>query len=126
MSEITQHERVVEDALRTDPLKPAPPDLLPKVMAQVRTQSHVPRFRLGWIDWAVTLFVACMSGLVFVVVNSVPPEVAAYIESELALRAQSGQMPIVVMLFVMGMLVACMLFLAARLFAKRRWSDEVR
>jgi len=121
MNESTQSERVVEDALRTYPLKPAPPDLLPNVMAQVRAQSHAPRFRLGWIDWAATLFVACMTTLVVVVLNSIPPEVAAYIESELALRLQMTQVPGAIMLVVIGLLSGCMLLLAARLFARRRW-----
>lgn len=59
------YERQVEEALRTYPLKPAPATLAPRVAARLRALAPVPRFRLTWIDYALSLFATGMLGLAF-------------------------------------------------------------
>jgi hypothetical protein len=54
----------IDEALRTYPLVPAPPTLAPAVLARVQAQTLAPRFRLGWIDYALGLFGTSMAGLV--------------------------------------------------------------
>src|SRR3972149_561596 len=97
MSELTDRDRAafaaVDDALRAYPLASAPPNLLPAVMARVRVQSPVPRFRLAWIDYAVSLFAAIMAGLVILLWQSIPPQVIAQAQVELALFLQLYGMP---------------------------------
>ena len=57
---------IVGDALQSYPLDKAPPTLLPAVMARIQVAPVVPRFRLTWFDYAISLFGAAMAGLVFV------------------------------------------------------------
>ncbi len=54
----------LEDALRTYPLVPEPPTLLPGTVARVRRLAARPRFRLGWLDGALILFAALMGGVI--------------------------------------------------------------
>jgi hypothetical protein len=54
---------VVDDALSTYPLEPAPEKIFPAVMGQIRAQGSVPRFRLFWLDYALSGFLAGMIGL---------------------------------------------------------------
>lgn len=58
-------DRVIEEALRTSPLAPAPPLLYAAVMRQVRQSAAYTRpvFRVSWLDLALSLFAAGMLGL---------------------------------------------------------------
>ncbi len=58
-------DRMIEDALRTAPLAPAPPLLYAAVMRQVRQSAAYsrPAFRISWLDLALSLFAAGMFGL---------------------------------------------------------------
>jgi hypothetical protein len=57
----------VNDALGSMPLEPPPANLFPAVMRQVRRQqAAMPRFRLSWLDLALSLFAAGMAGLVVI------------------------------------------------------------
>lgn len=91
MSHLTDDERAafaaVDDALRTYPLQPAPPILLPAVLARVRAERSAPqpRFRLAWIDYAVSLFVAGMAGLLLLLWQSIPPLEAARAQMQVAI-----------------------------------------
>ena len=70
-------QREVDDALRTYPLTPAPPTLSPRVMARLRSLTPAPRFRLAWIDYAISLFVTGMAALIFILWQSISPLEAA-------------------------------------------------
>ncbi|HEY4689506.1 MAG TPA: hypothetical protein VIK33_09355 [Anaerolineae bacterium] len=123
MSELTDRDRAafaaVDDALRAYPLAPAPPNLLPAVMARVRVQSPVPRFRLAWIDYAVSLFAAIMAGLAILLWQSIPPQVIVQAQVELALLLQLYGTPVWVVTLAAGLMLAgCALVLMAWLFAQ--------
>ncbi len=75
MDNLTDSE-VIEDALHTYPLSPAPPTLAPGVMARVRALAPLPRFRLSWVDGLVSLFIAGMIGLMVLLWQLLPPQLA--------------------------------------------------
>ena len=75
MDELTD-SKVIEDALHTYPLWPAPPTLAPAVMARVRALAPLPRFRLSWVDGLVSFFIAGMTGLAFLIWQLLPPQLA--------------------------------------------------
>ena len=65
---------IVEDALRSLPLQTAPPALYPAVMRQIRARAARPSFQVSWLDLTLSLFAACMAGLIWLVLRSLPPE----------------------------------------------------
>jgi hypothetical protein len=75
MDDLTDPE-IIEDALYTYPLSPAPPTLAPGVMARVRALAPLPRFRLSWVDGLVSLFIAGMIGLMVLLWQLLPPQLA--------------------------------------------------
>jgi hypothetical protein len=76
MGELTDPDQIIEDALSTHPLSPAPPTLAPAVMARVRTLAPLPRFRLSWVDGLVSFFIAGMTGLTVLLWQLLPPQLA--------------------------------------------------
>lgn len=66
---VQQDFQHVDDALRTYPIAPPPPTLLPGTMARVRATAPL-RFRLGWLDYAVGLFATAMVGLLLLLWQS--------------------------------------------------------
>ncbi len=56
---------VIADAVRTYPLAAVPPDLASAIMLRVQRATPKPRFELKWIDMALGLFGASMTGLVW-------------------------------------------------------------
>jgi len=106
-------DETIDEALRTYALDAVPPHLHAKVMARVRRDvQRVPRFRPAWIDIALSAFVAGMVGLIFVFVNSTPPEWAQRIGAALTSQAW--------VLLVRVMLAVVMLMLAIVVFARER------
>ena len=73
----------VDDALRTQ--LPAVPPLTFRaaVMARVRALQPAPRFRLHWLDFALSVFVAGMAGLALWLWPLVPPQLAAQVRLQL-------------------------------------------
>lgn len=72
LSELERQPGVIEDALRTYPMQPAPATLLPAVMRRIQARQPAalrsspglaPRFRPTWVDAAVSLFAASMGVL---------------------------------------------------------------
>ncbi len=53
----------IADAIRTYPLAPVPTGLAPAIMSRIRNTAQTPRFELQWIDLALGLFGASMTGL---------------------------------------------------------------
>ena len=71
----------VDAALRTQPLRSAPPELAAAVMASVRaTGGAAPAritFRLTWIDYALPAFATLMAALALLAWRMLTPETAA-------------------------------------------------
>jgi hypothetical protein len=73
----------VEDALRTCPMAPAPPTLLPGAMARILRQAERPRFKVGWLEWALGLFAVLMVGVTLWVVSLwLPGDWPLWVQSE--------------------------------------------
>lgn len=70
----------VEAALRSFPLRPAPPELAPRIMAALRLPEQAraaqPVFRLSWIDFALSGFAALMLALVLLLSGWLMPAAA--------------------------------------------------
>jgi hypothetical protein len=90
MAERTDFERrtlaAVDDALRTYPLAEAPADLRRAVLARVRALSatELPRFRVAWLDVAISAFGAGMILVLFLAWRLLPLPLAR----EMVLRLQ--------------------------------------
>jgi len=71
---------VVEAALRHFPLRPAPPELAPRIMAALRLPEQAravrPVFRLSWMDFALSGFAALMLALVLLLSGWLTPAAA--------------------------------------------------
>jgi hypothetical protein len=72
----------VDEALRTAPLGAVPPALVPAVMARVRGLVAAPRFRLVWLDYALSLFAAGLAGLLLLLWQAVPAWLAPRLQLE--------------------------------------------
>lgn len=74
---VEPRDGMIEDALRTLPVAEPPPDLLLGIMAQVHPRPAVDElvFRIGWIDFALSLFFAGMIGMAMLLSYQLPPEI---------------------------------------------------
>ncbi len=61
----------IEDAFRTAPLSSPPPLLYAAAMSRVRRQPQ-PRFRVGWLDLALSLFASLMIATVWLAWLAIP------------------------------------------------------
>ena len=79
---------VVDDALRNLPMPPAPPGIAPGVMAALRASNRAqverPVFRLGWIDFALSLFATLMLALIWLLSGWLTPAAAARLQTLVA------------------------------------------
>ena len=70
----------VDDALHSFPLRPAPPEVAPRLMAALRLPEQAraarPVFRLSWIDFALSGFAAVMLALVLLLSGWLTPAAA--------------------------------------------------
>ena len=62
----TQHDELIENALRTYPLADVPPDFSKKVMRQIQPPHALLKFRLTWLDYALGLFLSMLPAIGFV------------------------------------------------------------
>ena len=89
MDSLNDRERLVdaaiEDAFHTYPLEPAPAGLMHAVMRRIEITKPLPRFHLHWLDFAISLFFAGMSGLVLLLTRSalLPPSFVPLLETRL-------------------------------------------
>ena len=99
----------VDEALRTQPLRPPPPELAGLVMAQLtgpgRAAAARPVFRLGWIDYALPAFASLMAALALLLLRRVTPEFAARVGVQLAAPAAQAN-GLVWLLALGGLLLA--------------------
>ncbi len=93
----------VDDALRSLALAPAPPGLTAAVMAQIQALpdspspqpvliAERPRFRLTWLDAALSLFAAGMIALVWLLSATLPPILFAQLRNQGLYALQSARL----------------------------------
>ncbi len=78
----------VEEALRTYPLVSAPLTLRPRVMKRIRATAPIPRFRLTWLDYAMSLFATAMAITPLFVWQFITPQMMITAQVELFILAQ--------------------------------------
>lgn len=78
----------VETALRTEPLLPTPITLRPSVMKRIRAITPLPRFRLTWFDYAMSLFGGGMALTPFFVWQFVTPQMMLQLQVQLYILVQ--------------------------------------
>lgn len=78
----------VDEALRTYPLFPAPATIYTSTMARIRETQCVPRFSLGWLDYALSLLVTIAAGLAILFFRTLPSGMVETIKIELLLSVQ--------------------------------------
>jgi len=84
-------DAAIVEAVRTYPLDEAPAALRAGVMSRLkagriqagRLGASMPRFRLTWVDFALSLFFAAMLGAVMLVGVMLPPPLAAYLRLQM-------------------------------------------
>ena len=81
-------DSVVEEALRTYPFVPAPAALRLNVMKRIRTTAPVLRFRLTWLDYAMSLFATVMAATPFIVWQFITPQMIVTAQVELFILSQ--------------------------------------
>jgi NO-binding membrane sensor protein with MHYT domain len=74
-----QKEAILEDALRTYPVRPLHINLTSAVMARIRS-APAPRFQLQWNDFILSLILALCIGAVWLGIQSLPPIVMARLQ----------------------------------------------
>ena len=123
MSPLTEPEAlaVVDEALRTYPLAPAPDAFTPKVMSRIRALTPAPRFHLAWIDYAISVFAAGMAGLLVLLWQSIPPQMAAQAQLQILFIFLHFNLSLLgPALLGGGLLAAAALLMAVALFARGR------
>lgn len=119
MNKLTDHDAyaVVDEALRSYPLSPVPAHFLPLVMARIQALGPKPKFRLNWLDYTVSLFIAGMAGLVILLGWSMPPQVVVHTQIPFWLLQQYFSSPYLWLTLLGGLvLFSLMLFGATFLF----------
>jgi hypothetical protein len=127
MSKLTDNDAaayaVVDEALRSYPLAPVPARLLPLVMARIQALEPKPQFRLNWLDYAVSLFIAGMAGLVVLLRWSIPAQVVVHTQVQFRLLQQYFNATDLWLILLGGLvLFTLILFSAALLFERGRAS----
>ena len=123
MEELTPNEStaysIVDEALSTYPLAPVPAHFLPALMARIQGLEPVPSFRLNWLDYVISLFIAVMVGLIILFPRVIPPQTGAQLQVQFWLLQQyfSFVYPWLVLLGGLG-LFALMIFSALLLFGR--------
>lgn len=79
--------KIVDEALQTFPFEPAPQNLLSGVMKRIDVQQSAPKFSLSWLDYALSIFIAGMVGVIwgFLQGISLPPNWREQVHSDLLL-----------------------------------------
>mgnify|MGYP006438627299 CR=1 FL=1 len=77
---------IIDQALSTYPQDEAPPSIFPAVMLQVREAQQKARFRLSWLDYALSLFAAGMAGILLILWNSYAPPAPIFVQFHLKTR----------------------------------------
>jgi hypothetical protein len=111
----------VDDALRTYPLSPAPPTLVPAVLTRIHAlRPTSPRFQLAWMDYAVSLFVTGMVALAFVLWQSITPQTMLRARLQILLWQQLPDASLLWASLLGGLLLTAVAFLVAVIVFARR------
>ncbi len=112
----------VEEALRTYPLAPVPPALTPAVMTRIRALSPALRFRLEWLDLALSVFGAAMTVLALSLWQSISPPMAAHLRVQFLLWRQQLSLLAFEPVLLGSLLMALLALLTVSLYlAPRRY-----
>lgn len=115
----------VEDALRTIELVEAPPTLATGILRQLHSRPQLPRFRLLWIDYVLSLFVAGMLALIYIVGGALPPELRLYLRLQVLYWLQRLELdPLVPILVLGGVLMAVMGAVLVGMLVRQLFSRE--
>jgi len=118
-SAIYDPQSAIDDALRTFPLAPVPLTLAPIAMARIRAMAPAPRFRLAWMDYALSLFGTGMVSLALLFWQSITLQMAARMQLQWLLILQRSGWQTWVGAFASGLALAgCALLLTALIFAQ--------
>jgi hypothetical protein len=118
-SDVDRSMNIVEDALRSYPLAPAPAALKTRVMNKIRPTSIVPRFTLPWLEAAIGLMCSTLLTAVVSLLLNIPPATAVRVENFARLFfLQPVSRSIVLAMGISVILSGMCLMLAMRLFRK--------
>jgi hypothetical protein len=121
---------VVDEALRTYPLQPAPLGIMHAVMRRVEVSAPLPRFRLHWLDVALSFFLPGMVGLIYAIMrlSLLPPAFMPLLQNRLIVFWQQLSItlwPLDPVIFLGILLIGSLLsFVAVGVFVRTRhtWS----
>jgi hypothetical protein len=115
----------VEDALRTIELVETPPTLAAGILRQLHSRPQMPRFRLLWIDYVLSLFVAGMLALIYIVGGALPPELRLYLRLQVLYWLQRLELdPLIPILVLGGVLLAVMGVILVGMLVRQLFSRE--
>ncbi len=66
--------QIVDEALQSYPLITSPHKLDVSILEQIQQCDTLPRFRLHWFDYAISLFAAGMAGLILLLLHLLSQE----------------------------------------------------
>ncbi len=110
---------VVDDALRTYPLDPPPPTLVPGVMARVHALTPKPRFQLTWFDYAMALFGMVMLGLGLALWQAIPMQAIADAVNQIDLTFPQFDVDVWIVLLTGETIIAALAIVFALVFFER-------
>jgi hypothetical protein len=90
-----QTDKLIEDALRTYPLADVPPNFSKRVMSQVRTMPASSRFRLTWVDYALSFFLTLFVAAGFAIWSFLPRDVLLGLQLQWQLLQWTSVQPVV-------------------------------
>jgi hypothetical protein len=115
----------IEDALHSIELIEAPPTLARGVIRRLHSRPQLPRFRLLWIDYVLSLFVAGMLALIYVVSDALPPELRLYLRLQFLYWLQRLELdPLMPIMVVGGVLLVFVGFILASMLLRQLFTRE--
>ena len=115
----------IEDALHSIELIEVPPTLARGVIRRLHSRPQLPRFRLLWIDYVLSLFVAGMLALIYVVSDALPPELRLYLRLQFLYWLQRLELdPLMPIMVVGGVLLVFVGFILASMLLRQLFTRE--
>jgi hypothetical protein len=117
----------VEDALSTLELVEPPSSLAINIIQELKHRPQLPRFRLLWFDYVLSLFVAGMLALIYMVGGALPTELKLYLRLQVLYWLQRFELdPWIPIIGMSGVLLVLMTFILARMLFQQFSSKEER
>jgi len=113
---------IVEDALRSLPLAPAPGPLRSRVMQRVRLLTAKPRFVFPWLEGAISLMVSTLlTGMAYLLIATPPGTMMRLEQSVRLFFIHPAYRPVIAAVIPgLGMLAVCLLLTAKLLRPRSR------